>query len=306
MRRISIAPVLEGTAFSGSSIAYHGSAIDSRGAAAVSRLSETCELCEVQYNVDSMSLTLGKNQTSIGADSADTHLCQLPVDNVVLETTTLGFAELFVLVRGLLDGGRRRLYANYTEPGDYVSDEPNSLSEQIVGYRAIPNATLDLESNDVTTGVFFVGYEADRIEQAFEQIQTLSSKRVTVVFGVPSYQVGWELKSFLPHLKFLGEHQGHVEIDYCSANNPSLVMEYLSTKLSSIGPNEQMFVAPIGTKPSGLAVALFQSANPTRVSLLYDHPVRKLKRSEGVGRSQLFEILMTEEELESSTDSRLE
>jgi hypothetical protein len=43
-----------------------------------------------------------------------------------------------------------------------------------------------------------------------------------------------------------------------------------------------MFIAPIGTKPCGVATAVFASLYPAESGILYDHPKKKTKRSFGV------------------------
>jgi hypothetical protein len=56
----------------------------------------------------------------------------------------------------------------------------------------------------------------------------------------------------------------------------------------SLGAGNQMFVAPIGTKPMGVAAALFAVVN-SDVGLLYDHPKRKPRRTSKLTSWHLYE-----------------
>ncbi|HBE90562.1 MAG TPA: hypothetical protein DDW41_05115 [Candidatus Andersenbacteria bacterium] len=264
------------------SVLFHGDAVDDRGASAVGFVNGNIRSrIFVEYDYDNMTIKVGDKE--ISADrAAELFGPYVAGRNVVLESTTLGFSELFLIIRSLIDTGIKSFLIIYVEPQEYSRTKPGSdsfaLSELNAGYKPIPRAVVDLAGEDVEAGVFFLGYEPERLERAFEEYQMLSSKDIKVVFGIPAFQPGWELNSIVPHLEVIE----HCNVQYCAANDPSSAYDALEVTLKSLSAGNKMFVAPIGTKPCGVAAALFASMNPEQVGLLYDHRKKKNKRSSGV------------------------
>jgi hypothetical protein len=184
----------------------------------------------------------------------------------------------------------------YAEPAQYTkppgAGEAYALSELITGYAPIPNAVVDLSSDDVEAGVFFLGYEQERLSRALEEYQMIANKSVKVVFGVPAFQAGWELNSIVPHLPTLVAQKGF-EVAYCSASDPNSAFECMETTRQSLSEGARMFISPIGTKPCGVAAAVFASVFPDQVGLLFDHPTRKSKRSSGVHLWHKYRVRIT-------------
>jgi hypothetical protein len=244
----------------------------------------------VSYGVDEMSLTVGGETKS--SDLAAEMLSGFDKDKVVLEATTLGFAELFCAANALLTGGATAVNIIYIEPAEYQRASPGGdqfvLSEPTRGYAPIPNAIVDLTSDDVEAGVFFLGFEPERLDRALEEHQMIASKDVKLVFGIPAYHPGWELDAIIPHLPALEQHK--LQLDYCSANDPEAAFECLERTRAGLNEDKRMFVVPIGTKPCGIAAAIFASVYPTQVGLLFDHPRRKPKRSSGTDLWHRFTV----------------
>jgi hypothetical protein len=242
------------------------------------------------YSVDDMSLTVGTETRS--SDLASELLCGFERDKVVLEATTLGFAELFCATNALLASGATSVNIIYVEPAKYQRASPGGdqfeLSEPTRGYAPIPNAIVDLTSDEIEAGVFFLGFEPERLDRALEEHQMIASKDVKLVFGIPAYHPGWELDAIIPHLPALEQHG--LQLDYCSANDPEAAFECLERTRAALSPNKRMFVAPIGPKPCGIASAIFASVYPDQVGLLFDHPRRKKKRSSGAALWHRFTV----------------
>ncbi|MAX93587.1 MAG: hypothetical protein CMK99_23120 [Pseudomonas sp.] len=271
----------------------HGTALDERGELAISFGDTTAQRVLVQYDIEKMSLTVDETTASadVGSDLFRHLTAGLPI---VLEATTLGFAELFSTIRALIDIGLKRIEIIYVEPLEYTKPkgaDQYALSDRIKGYLPIPNSVVDLTSDDLEAGVFFLGFESERLERALEEHQMISSKDIKVVFGIPAFQPGWELSSIVPHLTRLSE-QGRIEMAYCAANDPEAAFECLESTRASLGYGKSMFVAPIGTKPCGIASAVFASIYPEQVGLLFDHPTRKSKRSEGSSLWHRYSIIL--------------
>ncbi|HZG18626.1 MAG TPA: hypothetical protein VE092_01320 [Herbaspirillum sp.] len=266
------------------SLVFHGNPIDDRGRLAIQlNNAESHHRILVSYDVETMAVKIGEK--SVSADSCEI-LIQEHLDDrpIVLEATTLGFAELFCIVRALIALGIKVFTTIYVEPANYtkpVGGNSFALSELIADYRPIPHSIVDLASDEVSAGVFFLGYEPERMARALEEFQMISSKEIKVVFGVPAFRAGWELNAIVPHLSILSE-QGSIDVAYCSANEPGSAFDCLEKTRLSLSAGDKMFIAPIGTKPCGIATAVFCSLYPSETGIIYDHPKRKSKRSSGV------------------------
>lgn len=267
----------------------HGEELDERGESACRSAPESARV-QLSFDVDDMSLTVGTERQP--SDIAAELFNKYDWRNVVLEATTLGFAELFCATNALLSNGATSISIIYVEPAEYTRDgkgaELFALSEPTRGYAAIPNAIVDLASDEVEAGVFFLGFEPERLDRALEEYQMIVSKHVKVVFGIPAYHPGWELDAIIPHLPALEGHK--LQPDYCSANDPEAAFECLERTRETLGADKRMFVAPIGPKPCGIASAIFASVYSDQVGLLFDHPRRKKKRSSGVDLWHKFTV----------------
>lgn len=284
---------IEEIEFEKDSVLIHGVSLDDRGSNALGVDNPMLSTkIMVSYSHDNMTLSVDGSEQN--ADNC-LALFKPPVASgpIVLEGTTLGFAELFCATRSLVELGVKNFQVIYAEPANYTQQNPGTdsfeLSDVLVGYRPIPNSVVDLSSEAVEAGVFFLGFEPERLERALEEYQMISSKEIKVIFGVPAFKPGWELNSLIPHLQTLSDKQGF-EIAYCAANDPSAAFECLERTRSSLSDGNRMFIAPIGTKPCGIASALFASLYPKQVGLLYDHPQKKKNRSRGVGVWHQFNI----------------
>ncbi len=274
-------------------ILFHGSSVDDRGTHVLSiDEANPAKKIKITYSYETMSLQLDDQQVDAD-DCTELFKSLMGSSPVVLEATTLGFAELYCAIRAIIELKINRFHIIYGEPDNYFQDTPGTdsfeLSDLIVGYHPIPNAVVDLSSDSVEAGVFFLGFEPERLERALEEFQMITSKEIKVIFGVPAFKPGWELNSLIPHLYTLNDKPGF-DIAYCAANDPSAAYESLEKTRLSLGSGNRMFVAPIGTKPCGIAAALFTSLHPNQVGLLYDHPQKKKNRSRGIGVWHKFTV----------------
>ena len=271
----------DGLGIDGKVTLLHGDVFDDRGRLAIDVWGNNCVRFPISYNVETMRIGIGDRETDV--DSICSLLRELPLENVVLEATTLGFAELFTLVSGLVELDCGQIDMVYVEPENYTRRQPGgdqfALSETTLGYQPIPRSVVDLSSDDLEAGVFFLGFESERLERALEEHQMIADKEVKVVFGVPAYQPGWELDSIVPHLQTL--QTARLDVEYCSASDPEAAFECLERTRKSLGVGKRMFVAPIGPKPCGIAAAVFASMYPQQTGLLFDHPRRSARRSDG-------------------------
>lgn len=280
--------------FSDWDIGVFGEDLDERGQAARDFATKHCErVVECGYNPDTFALSLDGKKYQ--ADEVVEAFTELGAGKILLEATTLGFAEIYLACRALRSRSPAGISLLYVEPLEYAAARDQllhrrdfELSEEVPGYLPVPGATILLEDRRSQRGVFFLGYEERRLDRAMED-HPITPSRTAVVFGVPAFQPGWEMDAFANNARVL--HGRHISggVHFCGAQNPLAAYDVLVQVSKEREKGEEMFVAPIGTKPHGIGAALFVAENPG-VGILYDHPKRKRKRTSKVSSWHLFDV----------------
>ncbi|MDP2898918.1 MAG: hypothetical protein Q8Q12_20465 [bacterium] len=183
----------------------------------------------------------------------------------------------------------RRLAAVYVEPADYqLSPVPTEgeifdLSEKISGIAPIPGfASLTEPADERVCFVPLLGFEGIRFAYLVEQVQP-PGERIIPVIGVPGFRPEYPFHAFQANMSVLKETQAWKSVRYARANCPFSLF-YLLEDIAEQYPEHQLKIAPIGTKPHALGAVLFAATSRRPVELIYDHPIRKAKRTKDTGR----------------------
>lgn len=275
-------------------IAFYSKCVDERSKAAVEYIKQKSRYAiEVSYDPETYQFQIG--QDLVGVQKLAGYFKE-PISSVALEATTLNIAEIYLLVRTFWP--HTKISILYVEPDYYLKDKSDSshknksfLLSVKTGYQAIPSAVVDLSRPEVKHGVFFLGFEGHRLSRLLEEHQHVAQKECTMVFGVPPFVPLWEMYSYIPNLPIIKEYNKFNRIEYCSANNPQSSLELLEriSKLIDFDNNEKMFIAPIGTKPCGLAAAFFAVIHQQKIGLIYDHPQKSIDRTTKLGSWHVYE-----------------
>ena len=280
-------------------IALHGTAVDDRGLEAIEIARSVSEsMFNLSYDAD--ALLLGIHGKPAQPDSLAELYRTRNVTTVYIEATTLGFAEMLLAVRAGRDAGVERIRFSYAEPGEYAkADEEQDaktrqfgLSDKVVGFQAIPGAAVILDEDEPQHTVFFLGYEGERLDRAFEELK-LVPENCEVVFGVPAYRPGWEMDAFANNARVIKDRKLGGGVDFCAATSAFATIQLLEERLKLCSRNSQLIVAPIGTKPHGIGIAIFADLH-REVGILFDHPTRREGRSRRVHRWHWHDYVVTE------------
>ena len=273
-------------------IGFHGALIDERSTAGVSFLkNRTISPIELKYDASNFILEIGGKPFSEAAYQS--YFASLKGKTVILEATSLGFPEIFLVLSNSIGA---QISILYCEPmsyrmNSYGFDSPSpdySLTTSFAGFFPIPDRFIDFGSETVKRGVLFLGFESSRIERLFEDFE-IDPNRMEVVVGLPPFQPGWELSTYSANIDVLMNRGVNNSLHYCTANNPKQVVERLIQIKAGLATNETLFVAPFGTKPHGVGAAIFCAQNPD-VAIVFDHPIRSQGRTENISAFHLFEL----------------
>ncbi len=159
----------------------------------------------------------------------------------------------------------------------------NDLSEQIEGIEPLPGfASIIPDDIDDFIFVALLGFEGGRFMHIIENIQPQRDSIIPII-GVPGFRLEYPFVAYWGNRRPIEETNTWRNINYVSANSIVDVYIFLS-KLIKKHPKKKIKVAPIGTKPHVIGAILFAIKYSSRVELIYDNPMRKKKRTSGIGK----------------------
>lgn len=281
-------------------LAFIGKAIDERGEKALDYIStNTFQSIFFEYVPKEFKIIV--DGTIFDKDDIQKCLDFALGKKILIDSTTLDFAEILILTQALKEIGVKVVDVTYVEPGNYKRKSKNldilhkrdfELSEGIIGYEAIPGHAL-LVTNEVSQKVVFLcGFEAERIDRALEDSQIIGSN-CSCIFGVPAFSPGWEMDSFDNNISVLKERRITGGINFCGATDPLAVFQTLEKMYMGLDDDEQMFIVPLATKPMNIGACLFLLCKPKdKVAVLYDHPNEIKGKAIEIANWHLFNLTL--------------
>jgi len=271
-----------------------GSERDDRGGEA-RKYAEDSGLLVFSMLYDSKSLAYNFDGKVAGVDELGVLVDVIQNHKVLIDSTTLGFIEILLLIRAYKISSVDRLNILYIEPLEYASQRSRGvlhgrdffLSEKSELFEGVPGAAVMITKHREKKAVLLVGYEGDRLQKVLEQTP-LEASDCNILLGVPAFQAGWEMNSYANVVSELDERR-ITSVIYAGATNPKAVYRELQRVLKSCGPQEKMILIPIGTKPHAIGAAIFSVDYP-EIGIIYDNPAKKKGRTKEVGKWHLFHI----------------
>ena len=275
-----------------------GHILDDREISAIKFVKENCDnVYTLSYDPDPHSLKIKLNEQEMRVDdieSAIKDFCQAPL---ILETTSLRVDEILLFCKAAQELGISSTSLLYTEPQSYdrfrqtkvLYRRDFALSTKYERFSGIPGSMFMLNAAfRRTKAVFLVGYEGQRLNTALNDTD-IKPGNCYIVFGVPAFQPGWEMDAFANNIRVIREKDIAKNVLFSGAQNPVSAIETIEQVYRALGPNEQLLLVPIGTKPHGIGAALFACQHDD-VGVIYDHPNRKRGRAKMVATWHLFDV----------------
>ena len=218
--------------------------------------------------------------------------CQF--DAIYLDITGLPHHVWAPLLRSIRERDEPA-YCVYVEPNNYqFSATPTEntifdLSERIGGIAPLPGfASFFADVDGESLFVPLLGFEGTRFAYALEAVQPKREDIIPVI-GVPGFRPEYPFHTYIGNRQNLWETRAWKNVRYATANCPFSIYNLL-VELFEEDPSRRMIIAPIGTKPHALGAVLYCLDNPANTEILYDHPVRKAKRTQGTSRVCLYDL----------------
>lgn len=183
----------------------------------------------------------------------------------------------------------------YAEPKTYkphespASDTLFDLSEESNGLGPLPGFVqlAGPEDEAKTLYVALLGFEGNRPERLAFQLDP--KPKVIPVVGVPGFQLEFPGYTIACNRSFLEENESYAEIRLAKASCPFDAYDALKAIQKDYN-DYYLFVAPVGTKPHALGAIWFALDHPDTTEIMYDHPVRKSGRTEGIGVIHIYDF----------------
>ncbi len=198
-----------------------------------------------------------------------------------------------LLKRGLEENCE--INAVYIEPLDYkfsptpTEGEIFDLSEKISGVSPIPGfLSLRKGTESKISFIPLLGFEGKRLAYLIEQVQP-HGKKIIPIIGVPGFRPEYPFYAYQGNKNILMENRAWKNVRYSTANCP-FGLYYTLLDISKNQPDDLLKIAPIGTKPHSLGAILFSIGNPHNVEIVYDHPIRKEKRTKSHSRLLVYHV----------------
>jgi hypothetical protein len=216
-----------------------------------------------------------------------------PGSCIYLDVTGLRHHVWAALLRAAL-GTRRRIVVVYVEPEDYrpsltpTENEIFDLSERIEGISPLPGFARLRDAGDSTCFVPLLGFEGARVSYLISQLEPPGGKIVPVV-GVPGFRPEYPFSTYIGNRSALIQTQAWKKVRYAQANCP-FDLFYVLEGIQRQYRDHILKIAPIGTKPHAVGCILYAIANPRNVEVVYDHPIRKARRTIGTGKLLTYHV----------------
>ena len=223
-------------------------------------------------------------------------LGSLPFKRVYLDVTGQDQATWAGLLRACLTH-RLETMVVYVEPQEYsystapVEGEIFDLSERIRGLEPVAGFASFKGIVDDSLFIPTLGFEGPRFQYVVEQLQPESDSIFPIV-GVPGFRPEYPFYSYWCNKTTLLSTRSWRQVRFARANCPFSLFHTVA-EITQKHPGRPVRIAAIGTKPHALGAVLFVLANASSgdsVELVYDHPIRKAKRTSGTSTVAVYYI----------------
>lgn len=228
---------------------------------------------------------------------SDTQLSQLWKDvertTVYLDITGLRHHVWAALLRAAILA-RLRIVVIYVEPDDYrpsitpTEGEIYDLSERIEGISPLPGFARLSDPGERACFVPLLGFEGARLAYLLEQVEPPGNKIVPII-GVPGFRPEYPFFAYLGNRRPLSATKAWQNVRFVTANCPFSLF-YRLQEIEECYADHVLKIAPIGTKPHAIGAVLYAAVRPAVVELVYDHPIRKARRTEGTARLLAYHV----------------
>ena len=220
-------------------------------------------------------------------------LCALfPLSAVCIDITGLTHSIWAALLRIALEHVDT-VTCTYSEPARYQEHPSPSSSSQydltveFAGVAPLPGMVNLLGPEDGAKPMLipFLGFESARAKHIAYDFDPIPL--IVPIVGLPGFRHHYPQITVSTNAEFLEQTHAYRHVKYARANCPFEAYSILS-EIHRDFPGAYLHIAPIGTKPHALGAVWYALDHPEDTEIVYDHPVRKARRTEGIGHTHIY------------------
>ena len=274
------------------SIFFYGDTLDNRSQSILDFFSDKIEnKKKVVYDEENFKIHIDDNiyrNIELGKD----YIKKLSYDLYYLDATSLGFAELLLILHNLNTFHKnKKIKIIYAEPKEYKKGKNKEFQDEFDltttsgKFQKIPPYSLLIDSNSSQKAILvsFLGFENNRLGRIMESDDGARYEKYIPILALPAFEAGWENISLRRHYEELKDIN---TIKFSPANNPYEMNQVLELIYKNERYNKNLVLAPIGTKPHALGAMIFlinKQEEGITIGLTYDFPKKKENRTDGIG-----------------------
>lgn len=217
---------------------------------------------------------------------------QFNVSNFYLDITGLTHSAWAPILKFFSKHQNLSLKIIYIEPSSYsrklapLENEFYNLSSHIKGVSPVNGFHTLIDSNEFTF-VPLLGFEGARFNLINNTLEPSSKESIIPIVGLPGFEPWYVFETIRGNRQILKITDSYQRLDYI----PSDCVFSCYYKLEEIlNSRKYLKVAPIGTKPHAVAAFILALNYPENVEIVYDHPIRTSKRTDGVSKVHVYDI----------------
>lgn len=181
----------------------------------------------------------------------------------------------------------------YSEPARYQEHpSPSSssrydLTVEFAGLSPLPGMANLSGPEDGATPLLvpFLGFESARAKYIAYDFDPVPE--IVPIVGLPGFRHDYPQITISTNAEFLEQTHAYRHVKFARASCPFEAYSILS-EIHQDHPGAYLHIAPIGTKPHALGAIWYALEHPQDTEIVYDHPVRKAKRTEGIGHTHIY------------------
>ncbi|MBK8940864.1 MAG: hypothetical protein IPM79_25410 [Polyangiaceae bacterium] len=131
-----------------------------------------------------------------------------------------------------------------------------------------------------------LGFEGSRPRLVHSE---LDASLVAPIVGLPGFRMEFPAVAVACNQSYLDEVNGYGQLRYARSSCPFDVYSTLAQITRDLDA-DHLQVAPLGTKPQALGAFLFALRREDIAEIVYDHPIRRANRTEGIGTTHLYNV----------------
>lgn len=183
----------------------------------------------------------------------------------------------------------------YVEPEEYKPHPTPAtafsfdLTESYRGLSPLPGFAKLYGPEDEEKCLFIalLGFEGNRPQHLVMNLDP--PPKIIPIVGVPGFKIDMPQLTIACNSRLLNENSIHANIRFSRASCPFELYETLR-ELSKDFQEHYFYIAPTGTKPHALGAIWYAINNQETTELMYDHPIRKVGRTKGVGTIHIYDL----------------